>query len=123
VGEVVLTILIFAGVTGIALLVFGVWFLFAVTRGVVRLAARVLRGFAAPAPRPVPVQQRRGPVDPLESAQQATAARGWWAGDRRDMVCGQAMCRCANQPGARFCKRCGAPLVQAVTARRRVAVL
>jgi hypothetical protein len=76
-GDLVITILVFVGVMGIAAALFGGWIIVSI----VRLIGRALSG-----------QRPAGPV------QQSFGAGPTCMNDR---------CRTPNPPGAQFCRRCG----------------
>ena len=86
--DILVAILIFIGVVIVSVLFFGGWLIVSI----VRLLARAMGGGRTremPPPREAPV---RLPPPPQR------------------LLCGHDNCRAANDPGARFCSRCGRPL-------------
>lgn len=90
--------------------VMGVWVVFSVLRLIVRGFVRLLVGGGRRQPLPMP-----GP---------ALAAQAAASGAAPLVYCGHGNCKCVNPATARFCRRCGRPLLAAQrVSARRVAML
>lgn len=92
-SEVIVTILVLMGLTAIVALVFGLWVVAMIGRGLFRMIGRVVGGMGFPPP----------PASPTTPA---------W------VRCTSPLCGSENPPQAAYCRRCGSPLATRQRSRR-----
>jgi len=92
-SEVIVTIFVLVGLTALVALVFGVWVVVQIGRGLFRAAGRALGGLDIGIEPPSPMM------------------KPW-------VRCGSPLCGSENPPHASYCRRCGSPLSSRTRARR-----
>lgn len=92
-SEAIVTMLVLAGLTALVALVFGIWVVVQIVRGLLRAIGRVLGGVSLPTPPPSPMMQP-------------------W------VRCRSPLCGADNPPHASYCRRCGSPLASRQRVRR-----
>lgn len=92
-SEVIVIIFVLVGLTALVALVFGMWVVVQIVRGLFRATGRLLGAMSLPAP----------PTSPT--------MRSW-------VRCTAPLCGSENPPHAAYCRRCGSPLATRQRSRR-----
>lgn len=91
--EVIVTLLVAVGLTALVALLFGVWVVVQIVRGLFRAVGRALGG----------MDLGITPTSPM--------MQSW-------VRCGSPQCGAENPPHASYCRRCGSPLASRARVRR-----